>query len=315
MCWKVSISPKTNITMSDIRIGLIGGSGLGAALEKQTRGVIHVIDTPFGAPSAPIIETEWSGLPVFYLSRHGPGHLLNPTCVPYRANIFALKKLGITHILATGAVGSLREEYAPRDLVIPDQVIDKTRRPGTFFDEAAVHVEFAEPFCPVLRQILKSAHGDARVHDGGCYVCMEGPAFSSRAESLMHRVWGGDLIGMTAMPEAKLAKEAEIAYALVALVTDYDSWRPHPKPADDGSKSDAQALLAEIIGNLQTATDHAVALLKKAVELIAADPKRLASCPAHKALELAIWSNKSAIPQVEVERLAPLWIKYLRPPE
>jgi len=298
--------------MSDIRIGLIGGSGLGAAMEKQTRGIVHVIDTPFGAPSAPIIETDWSGLPVFFLSRHGPGHLLNPTYVPYRANLFALKKLGVTHILASGAVGSLREEYAPRELVIPDQVIDKTRRPGTFFDEAAVHVEFAEPFCPRLRQILLSAASGVKVHDGGCYVCMEGPAFSTRAESLMHRVWGGDLIGMTAMPEAKLAREAEIAYAMVALVTDYDSWKPHPKPAD-GSVPDSRALLAEIIGHLQAATDNAIALLKKAVELIAAEPQRIADCPAHRALELAIWSNKSAIPQVDVERLAPLWIKYLRP--
>src|SRR4051794_17169081 len=228
--------------MSDLRIGLIGGTGLGEALgAEHGGGTRHEnVQTPFGLPSDTILETEWAGVQTLILSRHGPGHLLNPSQVPHRANIYALKRLGCTHILASGAVGSLRDEFRPRDLVIPDQVIDKTfRRPGTFFERAAVHVEFAEPFCPVLRRILGQA-GKAQpeggpaaarhheVHDGGCYVCMEGPAFSSRAESLMHRLWGGDLIGMTAMPEAKLAKEAELPYALVCLVTDYDSWKSKP---------------------------------------------------------------------------------------
>jgi len=240
--------------MSAIRIGLIGGSGLGAALGTQTGGTAHDIETPFGPTSGPITETNWAGLTVFFLSRHGPGHTLNPTAVPFRANIFALKSLGVTHILASGAVGSLREEFKPRQLVIPDQVIDKThKRSNTFFERAAVHAEFAEPFCPVLRRtILEAAKlmsptpevapvggpeattppASPTVHDGGCYVCMEGPAFSTRAESLMHRLWGGDLVGMTAMPEAKLAREAEIAYALVALVTDYDCWRQKPAASD-----------------------------------------------------------------------------------
>ncbi|HRK30735.1 MAG TPA: MTAP family purine nucleoside phosphorylase, partial [Tepidisphaeraceae bacterium] len=218
--------------MKQIKIGLIGGSGLGAAVASATEGTRHDIHTPFGAPSDAIIETDWSGLPVFFLSRHGPGHLLNPSQVNYRANIFALKQLGCTHILASGAVGSLRDEIRPRDLVVLDQIIDKThRRPGTFFDSAAVHVEFSEPFCPVLRRmILQAAVRPAvaettgnppagapgsvppdappfTVHARGTYVCMEGPAFSTRAESLMHRLWGGDVIGMTAMPEAKLARE------------------------------------------------------------------------------------------------------------
>src|SRR3954453_9642568 len=237
--------------MDGIRIGLIGGSGLGEAMLRQTEGHRHEVDTPFGRPSDAIIETQWDGLPVFFLSRHGPGHTFGPTHVPYRANVFALKKLGVTHVIASGAVGSLREEFRPRDLVLPDQVIDKTRRrPATFFERAAVHVELSEPFCPVLRRTLidvarEGSSPEARsenretfkVHDRGCYVCMEGPAFSTRAESLMHRLWGGDLIGMTAMPEAKLAREAEISYALVALVTDYDCWRrpptagEHPKEA------------------------------------------------------------------------------------
>ncbi|MBC7783564.1 MAG: S-methyl-5'-thioadenosine phosphorylase [Burkholderiales bacterium] len=307
--------------MSDIRIGLIGGSGLASAIAGQTHGVIHVIDTPFGAPSAPIIETEWNGLPVYFLSRHGAGHTRNPSQVPYRANIFAMKKLGVTHILASGAVGSLREEYKPRDLVIPDQIIDKTRRQSTFFEAAAVHVEFAEPFCPVLRQILLEAGNGMTVpdgahravHDGGCYVAMEGPAFSTRAESLMHRVWGGDLIGMTAMPEAKLAREAEISYALVALVTDYDCWK-HTPATEGSAKPDPQQLLREIIGNLSIASENAVNLLKRAVELIAANPG-VADCPAASALKLAIWSDKRQIPQDEVDRLAVLWIQYFRTTE
>jgi 5'-methylthioadenosine phosphorylase len=327
--------------MSDIRIGLIGGSGLGQVLGASTEGTRLDVETPFGKPSDAIIETSWSGLPVFLLSRHGPGHLLGPTQVPFRANIFAMKKLGVTHIIASGAVGSLREEFRPRDLVIPDQIIDKTsRRAGSFFENAAVHVEFAEPFCPVLRKVLvesgRSGEGgdeDARiakdapapdssiaaspsprvpasplqVHDRGCYVCMEGPAFSTRAESLMHRLWGGDLIGMTAMPEAKLAREAEISYALVALVTDYDCWRKAPAHAGPVNPLE---LLQEIIANLNAASDNGIALMRRAVERIAADPKPLADCPAHQALKLGIWSDKSRIPREEVELLGPLWMKY-----
>lgn len=304
--------------MSDVKIGLIGGSGMAEHLAGE--GTRHQIDTPFGQPSDAIVETTIAGLPVFLLSRHGPGHVLNPSQVPYRANIFALKQLGVTHLLATGAVGSLRQEMKPRDLVIADQIIDKTRRPATFFDHAAVHVEFAEPFCPVLRQLLLDAAKPAEgappaahaVHDHGCYVAMEGPAFSTRAESLMHRLWGGDLIGMTAMPEAKLAREAEISYALVALVTDYDSWKP-PVVAKDQEKAppaEPEALLAEIIGNLKVASNNAYGLIRKSIELIAAQPDRLAACKAKDALKLAIWSDKSKIDPAEVQRLAPLWLKY-----
>lgn len=306
--------------MPEIKVGLIGGTGLGEALGAQgaEEAVRHELDTPFGRPSAPIVETRWADLPVLLLQRHGPGHLLNPSQVPYRANIFALKKLGCTHIIASGAVGSLREEFKPRDLVIADQVIDKTaKRAGTFYEHAAVHVEFAQPFCPMLRRILlEAAEGDAdhRVHDRGCYVCMEGPAFSTRAESLMHRLWGGDLIGMTAMPEAKLAKEAEISYALVALVTDYDCWRPAaptPPPADAKPiETDPAQLLKEILANLQAASKNAIALMKRAVEQIAQNQGDLADCPAQHALKLAIWSDKARIDPSEVQRLAPLWMKY-----
>lgn len=302
--------------MSDLRIGLIGGSGLGEALSQRSEGVAHVIQTPFGMPSAPIIETQWDDIAVFFLHRHGVGHTIPPSQINSRANIFAMKKLGVTHIIASGAVGSLREEYKPRDLVIPDQIIDKTHRPSTFYERAAVHVEFSEPFCPVLRRILLESvpteQTGSAVHDGGCYVCMEGPAFSTRAESLMHRLWGGDLIGMTAMPEAKLAKEAEISYALVALVTDYDCWKNSPAK-NQVTQPNASALLKEIIANLQEATQNAIELIRRAIARIASDPSRLKECPAREALKLAIWSDRSKIAKDEVERLAPLWINYFRP--
>jgi 5'-methylthioadenosine phosphorylase len=265
-----------------------------------------------------------------------PGHLLNPSRVPYRANIFALKSLGCTHILASGAVGSLREEFKPTELVIPDQVIDKTfRREGTFFENAAVHVEFAEPFDPVLRRMVLdaakqpgvvgsgsevgNAESDLRppthdlqltVHDRGCYVAMEGPAFSTRAESLMHRLWGGDLIGMTAMPEAKLAREAEMGYALIALVTDYDCWRQPPATKATEHKADPFTLLKEIIGNLKTASDNALRLMRRTVALMSQRRDELAASPALRALELGIWSDKARIPPQDVERLRPLWGKY-----
>jgi len=311
--------------MNGTKVGLIGGSGLGAVLNTHGAEKRHEVDTPFGRPSDAIIETQWDGLPLLLLSRHGPGHLLHPSQIPYRANIFALKQLGCTHILASGAVGSLRDELKPRDLVIPDQIIDRTNgRKATFFEKAAVHVELAEPFCPVLRQIVVEAGkklmasekpgataggGQFSIHDRGCYVCMEGPAFSTRAESLMHRLMGGDLIGMTALPEAKLAREAEISYAMVALVTDYDCWRSKPG-ATTGAPSSKAEVLKEIIGNLQAATENALRLLRESVAMLAQAGEKLADWPAHHALELAIWSDKSQIPASEVQRLAPLWIKY-----
>ncbi len=287
-------------------IGLIGGTGLGEALFGETHSEERWIDTPFGRPSSPVRIVQWHGLEVALLARHGDGHVYNPSQVPYRANIYALKSLGVTHVIASGAVGSLREQIRPRELVIVDQVIDKTwRRPATFFDEGlAVHVELAEPFCPQLRELLLRAarRAELPVHDGGTYVCMEGPAFSTVAESRMHRQWGGDLIGMTVMPEAKLAREAEICYALVALATDYDCWRPHD------ATQDKQQLLAEIIGNLQAATTNAVRLLKAAVEELAARPP--SRCPDHDALELAIWSEKSKIDPQVYERYGVLLEKY-----
>ncbi len=298
--------------MDELKIGVIGGTGLADAFSGGEIITRHEIATPFDKPSDAIVETEWSGVRVFLLSRHGPGHVLNPTNVPYRANIFALKQLGVTHVIASGAVGSLREEMAPRDLVIADQVIDKTtKRSGTFFEKSAVHVEFSEPFCPVLRRILLEARPESvKVHDRGCYVAMEGPAFSSRAESLMHRLWGGELIGMTAMPEAKLAREAEMSYALVALVTDYDSWRAKPAATTATEPPDSAALLKEIIHNVQAASENAVKLIRQAVELMSTRRDELMAAPAQSALKMAIWSDKSKIDKEEVDRLRVLWGKY-----
>lgn len=288
-----------------LKIGIIGGTGLGEALTLEGGEPIDVA-TPFGSPSGPIVQTQWDEVEIAILHRHGPGHTFNPSMVPYRANIFALKSLGVTHIIASGATGSLREDIHPGELVVVDQVIDKTyKRPNTFYDCAAVHVEFAEPFCPVMRRWLldaAAAVNHTMVHQTGTYVCMEGPAFSTRAESHMHRAWGGDLIGMTAMPEARLAREAEIAYAIVAMPTDYDCWRPHDEDVEP------QALLTEIIGNLRKATDANLTLIKEALRDVSA--LKHTPSPAHNALKLGIWSNKSMIPRDQIDRLAVLWGKY-----
>ncbi len=293
--------------MAKAKVGIIGGSGLGDALCGGTAGERVELDTPFGKPSDAVIQSRWQGTDVAILSRHGPGHLIHPSAVNYRANIYALKALGCTHVIASGAVGSLRERIRPKDLVIPDQVIDKTyRRVPTFFDGLlAAHVEFATPFCPVLRQHLLACGEavNAKVHDGGTYVCMEGPAFSTRAESEMHRAWGGDLIGMTCMPEAKLAREAELAYALVALPSDYDCWRPTPADLDK------HELLKEIINNLTQATQNAIELIKAAVGRFA-EIAGVAS-PAHSALEMAIWSNREMISPGVRDSLGVLVEKYL----
>ena len=292
---------------SSLRMGIIGGSGLAQALGSE-QGLCKQVQTPFGPPSSPLKTATWGGLDVVILQRHGPAHLLGPSQVPYQANIYALKAAGVTHIVASGATGSLQQALVPGDLVIVDQVIDKTfRRASTFYEKAAVHVEMAEPFCPLMRRWLLAAAGrlaNLKVHEGGTYVCMEGPAFSTRAESHMHRAWGGDLIGMTCMPEAKLAREAEMAYALVALPTDYDCWRPR----HDGARP--QELLAEIASNLETATSCCVQLVKEAlsdVSMLRGEPS-----PAHEALKLAIWSDKTRIDRDEVARLKVLWGRYFR---
>jgi 5'-methylthioadenosine phosphorylase len=273
---------------------------------KEAGGEAVAVETPFGPPSGSIVLANWEGVDVAFLSRHGAGHCLNPSSIPYRANIWALKKLGVSAILASGATGSLREEIEPGQLVLCDQVIDRThRRSSTFFDEGIVaHVEFADPFCPGLRELLTSAgkNLDTIVHPAGTYVCMEGPQFSTRAESHMHRGWGGDLVGMTCMPEAKLAREAELCYALVALPTDYDCWRTtHPAVGD-------AALLQEILGNLRCATANAISLLREAVKLM---DDRTGSCRCQEALKLAIWTDWSRVDPAFRERFGLLVGRYI----
>ena len=299
--------------MPTLRIGIIGGTGLEDRLDDVGGVEIEAIEceTPFGRPSGPVLVGKVGGgggregVPIALLGRHGVGHVLNPAAVPARANVFALKTVGCTHVVAFGATGSLREEIQPGHLVVCDQIIDRTEgRPRTFFEHAAVHVEFADPFCPLMRQwLLQAARAveGITVHAKGCYVCMEGPSFSTRAESHMHRQWGADVVGMTALPEARLIREAEMGYAMVALPTDYDCWRPRA----DG---DADSVLTEILGNLARATDASVSLLSAAlrdVEVLAKSPS-----PAHDALARAIWSDKSKIDAKEIERLGPLWGKY-----
>jgi len=293
--------------MAQAKVGIIGGSGLGEALCGVAQGKRVSLSTPFGQPSSEIVEAEWQGTPIAMLDRHGPGHLINPSAVNFRANLYALKSLGCTHVIASGAVGSLRERLRARDLVVPDQVIDKTfRRAASFFEAGlAVHVEMASPFCPVLRKhLMDCGHSlPATVHRSGTYVCMEGPAFSTRAESEMHRAWGGDLVGMTCMPEAKLAREAEMAYAMVCLVSDYDCWRPPPQEVG------RHELLKEIIANLRAATANAIELIKAAIGRFG----EIAQTPslAHSALELAIWSNRDRITPETRAKLGVLVGKYL----
>jgi 5'-methylthioadenosine phosphorylase len=292
-----------------LRIGIIGGSGLGEGL----RGALGAdlaergFDTPFGPPAAPLLVGEVEGVPVALLQRHGHGHRFNPTAVPHRANVYALKLAGCTHVVASGATGSLREDIHPGEVVLCDQLIDRTvARPRSFFDGAAVHVEFAEPFCPVMRGWLEAAGATlpgVRLHGRGTYVCMEGPSFSTRAESALHRQMGGDVVGMTALPEARLAREAEMAYALLALPTDYDCWRPR-----DGAAADGASLLREIMGNLERAASACLALVRAALRDVA--PLRRRPSPAHDALRLAIWSDRSAIEPAQVKRLAALWGRY-----
>lgn len=304
--------------MSDGLIGIIGGTGLGDALAEHIEDAsLHEVDTPFGSPSCPILVGKMAGRQVAFLNRHGKGHKLAPGEVPFAANIFALKKLGATAVIASGAAGSLREEIHPRELVIVDQVIDKTfRRQSTFFSGfGAVHCEMAQPFCSRIRRILSAAAEkiDVKTHNKGTYICMEGPQFSTRAESLMHRNWAGDVIGMTAMPEAKLAREAQICYALVALVSDYDCWTGTDARAKAGSSAldtrcdpkDKQTLLQEIIGNLQAATNNAIKLMTAVLQ----SNSRLCSedCRCRKSLELAVWTTPEQIDPAQKQRLKVLF--------
>jgi len=245
--------------------GVIGGTGV-----YQFEGLENVrtvkVDTPFGPPSSDITLGEMAGLKCAFLARHGPGHKFTPTEVPFRANIFAMKKLGVKYLMAVSACGSLREEMRPLDLVLVDQFIDKTfmRNPTFYGDGVVVHVQFGDPTCRKLADLIGEAIAESlphtKVHPKGTYVTMEGPAFSTKAESNLHRQWGADLIGMTAVTEAKLAREAEIAYSVVGLVTDYDCW--HEEEADVSSDS-VLAILKKNGNNVQIFTAEVIKKLAK----------------------------------------------------
>lgn len=283
-------------------IGVIGGSGI-----YDMEGVQDVqtvsIDTPFGDPSDKIVVGRLSGVRVAFLPRHGRGHRILPTEVNSRANIYALKSLGVRWILALSAVGSLKKEIVPGEhMLIPDQIIDKTKnRENSFFGEGIVaHVGFAEPFCPNVSGILHDAVKSLNltVHRGGTYVCMEGPLFSTRAESNLHRSWGASVIGMTALPEAKLAREAEICYAICALPTDYDCWY-------EGH----DAVTADMV--VQTLLKNADTAKKIARAAIATISKRITeTCPCHSALSNAVVTAPDLFPKKTRAKLAFLIDKY-----
>ncbi len=287
--------------MPQSKIGVIGGTGL-YDIEGMTDIEEVNVDTPFGKPSDAIAIGRLERVGIAFLPRHGKGHTILPTAVPSRANIYALKSLGVDHIIAINSAGSFKEEIKPGDLLIPDQLIDRTRsRINTFFTEGiVVHIPFAEPFCPVLSQILYQAarEAGASVHQGGTYVAMEGPAFSTRAESRLYRSWGADIIGMTALPEAKLAREAEICYASIGCVTDYDSWMERSEPVT----------IDVIIGCMRGNIDRAKTIIKLAVGRI---PENR-DCDCATALKTAIVTAPELIPAEEKKKLDLLIGEYIK---
>ncbi len=286
----------------DTQIGIIGGSGLYDMAELIDRREV-TIDTPFGPPSGPYITGALAGKRVAFLARHGVGHRITPSEINYRANIYGFKTLGVERIFSASAVGSLKEQYAPLDLVIPDQFFDRTKgRISTFFGNGLVgHVAFAHPFCDKLSAVAYAAAGaaGAKVHKGGTYVCMEGPQFSTRAESMVYRSWGMDIIGMTNLQEAKLAREAEICYATIALVTDYDCWHP-----------DHDSVTVEmIIANL---TQNARMAQKVIANAVAALPAGERDCHCREALAHALITRPDAVPEKTKKDLAPIIGKYMK---
>jgi 5'-methylthioadenosine phosphorylase len=284
-----------------IQIGIIGGSGLYDMAELTDRHDVTV-DTPFGPPSGPYVTGTLGGTRVAFLARHGIGHRLTPSELNFRANIYGFKTLGVERLLSASAVGSLREDMAPLDLVIPDQFIDRTRgRIGTFFGDGIVgHIAFADPVCRDLGRVAYDAAVGvgATVHRGGTYVCMEGPAFSTRAESHLYRAWGAHIIGMTNLQEARLAREAEICYATIALVTDYDCWHP------DHEHVTVEMVLNTLHQNARTAQR----VIAGAVAAVAGAPR---TCGCGQALATAIITRPELVPAATRQKLAPIMGKYL----
>ena len=286
--------------MEQVQIGIIGGSGLYDMAELSDREE-RSITTPFGEPSAPYVLATLRGRRVAFLARHGHGHRLLPSELNFRANIYGFKTLGVEWILSASAVGSLREDYKPLDIVLPDQFFDRTRgRVSTFFGDGLVaHVAFAHPFCPHLSRIAIGSveKAGARLHKGGTYVCMEGPQFSTIAESNYYRKAGFDIIGMTNLQEAKLAREAEICYTTLALVTDYDCWHP------EHDSVTVEMVIANLLGNAKTAQQ----VIANAVEQLPI----ARTCECAKALAAAIITRPEAISADAKHRLAPIVGKYV----
>lgn len=290
--------------MTQAKIGIIGGSGLYKMDELKDVEEIQV-ETPFGKPSDALILGNLEGTTVAFLARHGRNHHLLPSELPFRANIYAMKKLGVEYLISASAVGSLQAEAKPLDMVVPNQFIDRTKnRFSTFFGEGIVaHIAFAEPICHQLAGVLAEAIAtlklpDVTLHRGGTYVCMEGPAFSTKAESNLYRSWGATVIGMTNLPEAKLAREAEIAYATLALVTDYDCWHP-----------DHDSVTVEmVIGNLMRNATNAQKVIQETVRRLSKNPPQ---SEAHSALKYAILTSLDKAPTATKEKLNLLLQKYL----
>ncbi|UCF39083.1 MAG: S-methyl-5'-thioadenosine phosphorylase [Acidobacteriota bacterium] len=286
--------------MHDVEIGIIGGSGLYEIAGLEDVKEVSV-ETPFGDPSDAYIVGMLEGRRVAFLARHGRGHRLMPTELNFRANIYGFKKLGVRSILSASAVGSLREDHKPMDFVLPDQFLDRTRqRVSTFFGEGLVaHISFADPVCSRLGDIVEKAAAaiDFPVKRGGTYVCMEGPAFSTRAESNLYRSWGMDLIGMTNLQEAKLAREAEICYVTIAMVTDYDCWH---EEHDD-------VTVEMLIGYLQKNSENAKRLIRESIRLLPTE----AECSCQSALQSALITDRKAIPASTLTKLNLIVGKYL----
>jgi 5'-methylthioadenosine phosphorylase len=282
-----------------IQVGIIGGSGLYDMKELTDRREVHV-STPFGDPSGPYVTATLRGRRIAFLARHGAGHRVLPSELNFRANIYGFKALGVEWIVSASAVGSLRQDFAPLDLVLPDQFFDRTvGRVSTFFGRGlAAHVSFAHPVCPSLHDLVHAAavKAGATVHKGGTYVCMEGPAFSTKAESEFYRAQGFDVIGMTNLQEAKLAREAEICYVTIALVTDYDCWHPdHDHVTVD-----------MVVSNLQHNAVTAQQVIANAVESLPV----ARACGCASALSAAIITHRDAIPEATRRELEPIVGKY-----
>ena len=282
------------------RLAVIGGSGLYSMEGLQDVEEVEV-STPYGSPSDAIVVGTLEGVGVAFLPRHGRGHRISPTNLPVKANIFALKSLGVERIVSVSAVGSLREEMKPLDMVVPHQIIDRTRlRSNTFFDgEMVVHVAFSDPFCPSLSHLVYDSGQKVgtSVHEGGVYLVMEGPAFSTRAESFMYRQWGADIIGMTALPEAKLAREAEICYSTLACVTDYDCWR----------EATEVVTVEMVVANLKRNVATSINILRNLIPRVPMGR----NCSCGSALENAILTSPKQVSEKYKAQLATIIGKYV----